>query len=136
MSFQIFPNWFKKLGLGVFIVSTIFTAGDPFMDGFKGVEEGTHHYFKDFLGQTIYYILNILPTVGLLVYMLSKEKIEDDYLKLLRLSTYQLTVIITLLISFGLYVLSPQIKFSLDMALSLFMLLFLVVFHFKKNQDL
>lgn len=136
MSFQIFPNWCKKLGLVVFIVSAIFTAGDSFMDGFKGVEEGTHHYFKDLYGPNLFHFFYILPTIGLLVYLLSKEKIEDDYIKLLRLDSYQLTVIIFLLVAIIFYVFLPKIKVSLDMILSLFMLSFLVIFYFKKRRDI
>ena len=48
MNFQILPNWCKKLGLAIFIIAALLTAGDSFMDGFNNVPEGTHHYFKDF----------------------------------------------------------------------------------------
>ena len=135
MSFQVFPNWCKKIGLTLFIITSLLTAGDSFMDGFKAAPEGTHHFFNDLYGKNLYHFLSILPTVGLLIYMLSKEKIEDDYIKLLRLTSYQLTVVVLLLVAFLFYSFLPQIHFSLDMALSLFMLLFLSIFYFKKNQE-
>jgi hypothetical protein len=134
MDFQILPNWCKKFGLGLFIITCILSGGDSFKDGVEGVPLGTNHFFRDYYGNKLNYLLSILPTIGLLIYMLSKEKIEDDYIKFLRLSSYQLTVIILLVLAFIIYVFSPGIQFSLDMALSLFMLLFLVIFYFKKNQ--
>ena len=74
MNFQILPNWCKKLGLSVFAITEIATAGDSIMDGWRAVPEGTHHFFKDIYGETLFHILYILPTIGLLVYMLSREK--------------------------------------------------------------
>jgi len=133
MNFQIFPNKYKKLGLTLFIITSLLGAGDSFMDGLKGVPEGTHHYFKDLYSEPLYHVLYILPTIALLIYMLSKEKIEDDYIKLLRLNSYQITVIIFLSIAFLFYIIRPETSFSLDWFLSLFMIVFLVVFYSKKQ---
>ncbi|WP_394974493.1 hypothetical protein [uncultured Croceitalea sp.] len=135
MDFQILPNWFKKLGLALFFIASILTAGDSFMDGWNNVPMDTHHYFKDFYGKTLFHILYILPTLGLLIYMLSKERTEDDFIKLLRLEAYQITVISFLAIAFIFYIIKPETNFSLDWFLSLFMLLFLLVFYIKKQAN-
>lgn len=135
MNFQVLPNWCKKLGLGLFFIASILTAGDSFMDGWKNVPIGTNHYFKDFYGASVFHILYILPTLGLLIYLLSKERTEDDFIKLLRLEAYQITVISFLTIAFVFYIIKPETSFSLDWFLSLFMLLFLLVFHLKKQAN-
>jgi len=133
MGFLILPNWGKRLGLFIFIFFEITTAGEPFMDGFKGVPSGTHHFLKDFYGLNLFYFLDALPLVGLLIYMLSKEKVEDDYIKLLRLESYQITIIILLIVALIIYLFDVTFKVSLDMVLPLFMLLFLITFYFKKR---
>ncbi|BFP41332.1 hypothetical protein FGF1_21770 [Flavobacteriaceae bacterium GF1] len=136
MNFQVLPNWCKKLGLGLFVIASLLTGGDAFKDGVEGVPMGTNHFFKNLYGSRLDHFLSLLPIFGLLIYMLSKEKIEDDYIKFLRLNSYQLTVIILLVVAFIIYIFSPEIKFSLDITLSLFIVLFLVIFYFKKNQAL
>nr|WP_286942251.1 hypothetical protein [Allomuricauda sp.] len=136
MSFQVLPNWCKKLGISLFVTTTLLTAGDAFMDGFRAVPSGTHHYFRDFYGETLFNVLHILPTISLVIYILSKEKIEDDYINLLRLQSYQSTVLIFLFIALGFYIFNPLLEFSLDMVLSLFMVCFLIIFYFKKRYQL
>ncbi|AKA34904.1 hypothetical protein [Flagellimonas lutaonensis] len=136
MDFQILPNWFKKIGLMLFVIASLLTAGDSFMDGLRGTPSGTHHYLKDLYGENLYSILYILPTLGLLIYMFSKEKIEDDYIKLIRLKSYQITITIFLLIAFVVHIFDPSIKFKVEVVLSLFMCLFLLIFYFNKNQEL
>lgn len=133
MNFQILPNSFKKIGFSLFVITSILTAGDSFMDGFNAVPQGTHNFFQSLYGETLFHILYIIPTISLLIYMLSKEKTEDDFIKLLRLEAYQISVIIFLAIAFLFYVFKPDTDFSLDWFLSVFMLLFLIIFYFKKK---
>ncbi|MDF0714904.1 hypothetical protein PY092_01985 [Muricauda sp. 334s03] len=133
MDFQILPNWGKRLGLFIFFISLFLVAGDGFLDGFNGSPEGTHHYFEDLLGTTLFYFFNVLPLIGLLIYMLSKESVEDDYIRLIRLQSYQSTVILLLMVALAIYLFNVDYKVSLDMVLSLFMILFLVIFYFKKE---
>ena len=133
MDFQILPNWGKRLGLFIFFISFFLVGGDPFMDGFKGVPSGTHHFVKDFLGNTLFSVFDVLPLVGLFIYMLSKEKVEDDYIKLIRLQSYQFAVILLLIVAFSIFLFNVDYEVSLDMVLSLFMILFLVIFYFKKE---
>ncbi|AEM70287.1 hypothetical protein Murru_1244 [Allomuricauda ruestringensis DSM 13258] len=133
MDFQILPNWGKRLGLFIFFISMFIVAGDSFMDGYKGVPSGTHHFVKDFLGSSLFYFFDVLTLIGLLIYMLSKEKIEDDYIKLLRLESYQITIIILLIIALIIYLFDVSFQVSLGMILPIFMLLFLITFYFKKR---
>ena len=133
MNFQILPNWCKKLGLAIFIIAALLTAGDSFMDGFNNVPEGTHHYFKDLYGPILFHLLYILPVFGLLIYLFSKEKIEDDLIKLLRLQSYQITIISFILSALVIYLFSHQIDISLEITLELFMMVYLIVFWNKKR---
>lgn len=136
MNFQILPNWCKKTGLAIFILFSLLTAGDSVMDGWTGVTEGTHHYFKDLYGNELFSVFYILPTLGLLVFLFSKEKTEDDFIRFLRLQSYQITVVIFLLIAFIVYVVNPKMQFSLELWLSLFMIFYLILFSYKKKSAL
>jgi hypothetical protein len=65
--------------------------------------------------------------------MLSKEKIEDDYINLLRLESFQLTTIIGLLVSIIFFSFSKDIKLTLDYYIILFVWGYLITFFIKKR---
>lgn len=133
MNFQILPNWCKKLGLVIFFAAELLGAGDSFMDGFNNVELGTHHYFQDVYGPTLFSIIYVLPMFGLLIYLFSKEKIEDDYINMLRLQSYQITITVFLIIAFVIYLITQNIDLGLEMTLELFMMTYLIIFWIKKR---
>ena len=94
MKIQILPNWFKKVGLIMFIVGSIIGGGDDFYDGLTGAAYSSEAgKFSMFLGENLIHIFYVLSFIGLLIYMLSKEKVEDDYINKLRLESFQLTSI-------------------------------------------
>ena len=136
MNTQILPNWCKKLGIILFIVGTVLGGGDDFIDGLNGIpyksNEGSK-IFSNFLGENLTHLLEVLGILGMLVYMLSKEKIEDDYINQLRLESYQLTAIIGLVISILLYSFSKDLKLTLDYFIILFIWVYLITFFIKKR---
>ncbi len=127
MSLQILPNWCKKVGITIFFISFLFTGGDAFMDGFmsglSGTSSNPHHFFKDLYGSTVMQILDILLIIGMLIYLFSKEKIEDDYVNLLRLESYQLTSMIFLFVALAIYIFDQNLMLSMEVFLSLFLIL-------------
>ena len=150
MKTQILPNWFKKVGLILFIVGSIIGAGDDFADGFRegyktarfgdsndiniNLDQGRITAF--FGGEKLIHIFYVLSFIGLLIYMLSKEKVEDDYINKLRLESFQLTSIITLIIGIILLTFSKISDISLDLFISLFFWFYLITFFIKKRIDL
>ncbi len=133
MNFKLLPNHFKKIGLTVFFISFFLGGGDSFMDGFKQVNPGTHHYFKDLYGPFLSKVISVSPIIGLLLYLLSKEKIEDEYIKLFRLETFQTATIIGLLIGLVLYVFNENLKFSLESFLFIYLLIYFFILSIKKS---
>ncbi len=150
MKLQILPNWFKKVGLIMFIVGTIIGSGDKivagFRDGYNAGRNGTsndinisldHSHFSEFFGgERVTHFFYVLSFIGLLVYMLAKEKAEDDYINKLRLESFQLTSIITLIIGIILLAFSKISDISLDLFISLFFWFYLITFFIKKRIDL
>jgi hypothetical protein len=153
MKLQILPNWCKKLGLAMFIIFSCIAAGDDFLEGFEvgynstrlpteiNVENSNYtppakseiSIFKNYFGAKTLRYLDALSIFGILMYMLSKEKVEDDYINQLRLESYQLTAIVGILISILLYAFSENIKLSLDYFITLFMYFYLITFFIKKR---
>ena len=68
--------------------------------------------------------------------MMSKEKVEDDYINKLRLESFQLTAIIGLGLTILLYAFSKDLKLTLDYFIMLFLMFYLVIFFIKKRIDL
>ncbi len=148
MNVQILPNWFKRIALIVFIISTIIYGADDFIAGWndgykKGIngekpsyEETNHnnyHYTNLVGGKDVIHWFSIISSFSLLLYMLSKEKIEDDYIKLLRLEAYQISFLILVFLSFISFLLGKVFLSELDDSVILFMFLYLIVFYFKKR---
>ena len=147
MNFQILPNWFKKIALVAFLISSIIIGADDFIDGWNSASVGHYDYdnrsdfietsnlFINFTKQEIVrYWFGIISIFSMLAYMLSKEKIEDDYIKLLRLESFQLSFIIILIISLLLFIFKKEFVYGVEYFTSSYLLLYLIIFFFKKIQ--
>jgi len=148
MKIQILPNWFKKVGLVLFIVGSIIGFGDNLATAFKegANEAGSRNskpfpisestFFTSTFGENIVHIFYILSLVGMIIYIMSKEKVEDDYINKLRLESYQLTALFSLLVALILFVFSSQLKFNIDDFITNFLFIYLITFFIKKRIDL
>ncbi len=146
MKIQILPNWCKKLGLILFLITSFITSGDAAINGYNhGYNAGRGYsqviknkstLFLSYFGENFLHIFDILAIIGILIYMLSKEKVEDDYINKLRLESYQLTAIIGLIISILLYVFSKDLKLTLDYFIYLYLWFYIIIFSIKKRIDL
>lgn len=147
MKTQILPNWCKKVGLLIFIIFSFLGSGDDFMDGLKsGYNDYSNNNhiintrentttFSSYFGENLTHFFEILGIIGILIYMISKEKIEDDYINKLRLESFQLTSIIGLLISILLYAFSKDLEVTLDYFIMLYLMFYLIIFFIKKRID-
>ncbi|NLP57277.1 hypothetical protein [Lutibacter sp. B1] len=147
MKLQILPNWCKKLGLVVFLVFSFLGVGDDFIDGFNSgynVASSRNHIlpinenvftFSSYFGENLTHFFEILGIIGILIYMISKEKIEDDYIDKLRLESYQLSAIIGLILSILLYSFSKDLKLTLDYFIMIYLIFYFTIFSIKKRMD-
>ena len=108
MTIQILPNWCKKLGLILFIVASLLNGSLNFINnsinkyGISGINtselgeqpNGLLTLLNAFSGGALSYGIDFFAIVAILIYMISKEKVEDDYINKLRLESFQLTFII------------------------------------------
>lgn len=133
MSYQILPNWFKKIGFTLFFVFSILDGGEHFTNRLLGQvsHTGIFSLLKAFAGGNKFF--DSLIIIGLLLYMFSKEKIEDDYIKILRYESYQIATMLYILIALILFILSVQITFYPANFITGYILLYLIIFYFKKR---
>ena len=150
MNIQVLPNWFKKIAIIIFVVSTILSGADDFIAGYKEgynkertnssmyekyiISDHNNYYFTNMIGgKKVAHGLGILASLALLAYLFSKEKIEDDYIKLLRLEAFQLSFIIITLFALIFYIFEKEFLFGIGDSVNFFMFLYLLIFYFKKR---
>ena len=136
MKFYLLPNYFKKIGLLLFLVGSFLIGIDGFLEGFFDGSE--YEDFKpDFKliwseGWTLFW--NLCSIAGVLIYALSREKKEDEWHKVLRLETGWITFVICLGLLFVCYAIMGEIDLSINIVISLPVILFLIIFFFRKRQ--
>lgn len=135
MKIKMLPNWCKKLGVSIFLLGFIVSGYKGFMDGMTGyaVNGDKFDNFERLFSDPMLHLFDIIAILGMVIYMFSKEKIEDDYINKLRLESYQLTALIGLGITIILYTFSNNIKLSLDYFINLFLMFYLIAFALKKR---
>lgn len=138
MSFQVLPNWCKKLGVIVFVVFSFLEGRDAFFEGFLGIPEKTLHSqgvfsFRAFFGENLMLVFSTISLLGIIVYMFSKEKVEDDFINKLRLESYQLTALLIIIVSLIFYIGNFGKTVELGTFISLFLFIYLLIFAFKKR---
>ena len=145
MRIQILPNWCKKMSLIIFLIASILSGGDDFVNGFNaGRNEAAPSYdmanatdtttISDLIGgETVVNFFQLLAILALVGYILSREKVEDDYLNIIRLESYQIAFL--LICSFALVLLIFNVDYSYGLfdSLTLFLWSYLIVFFVKKR---
>ncbi|KJD35349.1 hypothetical protein PW52_09590 [Tamlana sedimentorum] len=155
MKTQILPNWCKKLGLALFIIASLingslnfinnsiykYSTTQPGIDASKIRTEPDLGYeilglLNAITGGAVIYGIDFVAIIAILIYMISKEKVEDDYIDKLRLESFQLTFIIGLLVTIFLYVLAKDLKLTLDYFIFPLLWSYIIIFFIKRKMYL
>ena len=135
MNFQILPNRAKSIGLAIFIIC----CGIPLITAFIMVIISPFSPNENSrLTQALFHPillkwLNILGIIGMLIYMLSKEKIEDEFITKLRLESFQITLMLLLFVTIVLLLLDDNLHFNVSYVTFVFILTYLIIFYLKKR---
>lgn len=137
MKLQMLPNWCKKLGFIIFLIGASVSMYEGFMEGLTGApsDSGQFDSVKNYLGEKAIHWFDILSILGMIIYIFSKEKVEDDYINKLRLESYQITALLGLSVTIVLYAFSEDIKLTLDYFIILFLWTYLITFAIKKRLE-
>ena len=135
MNFQILPNRFKTIGLILFIIGFVIPLILAFTSGFSEpyTSNETSRLSEKVIDSSLSKWLDILTIVGMLVYMLSKEKVEDDYIIKLRLESYQIATILCLIVIIILHIINNEMMFNVSDFIYAFIILYLITFYLKKK---
>ena len=143
MNIQILPNWFKKVALIVFAISYIIVGFDSFLDGVNDAHANQQYDYNevpesqlmtDFVGgKTVINYLSIISLLSIIAYILSKEKVEDDYINILRLESFQLSFVIIIFVGIVFILFDKNELFGLFDSVTLFLWLYLSIFFMKKR---
>lgn len=151
MKTQILPNWCKKLGLILFIVASTLNGSLNFINnsinqyGISGINtselgeqsnNGLLGLLNVFSGGALSYGIDFFAIVSILIYMISKEKVEDDYINKLRLESFQLTFIIGLITTIVIYILHKNLKLTLDYFIFPLLWSYIIIFFIKRKMYL
>ena len=140
MNVQVLPNWFKKISFIIFLVTYIISNGDDFVDGFNDGRnnhdfgsrtEASHKFYDMTGGDNAIHWLKIVSILALITYMLSKEKVEDDYISILRLESYQLAFLIITIVAFIFYLFKVNTLYGIFDSVTLFIWLYLIIFSLR-----
>jgi len=149
MKTQLFPNWCKKLGLSLFFIAFLVNGSFNFFNSssIQGIDANDIHELSNegegfgegfrglvyaFTGGASVYI-DVLAIIGMIIYLISKEKIEDDYINKLRLETFQLTSIITLIAAMVIYVASRDLRLTINYFILPFTWAYIILFFIKRK---
>mgnify|MGYP006104374823 CR=1 FL=1 len=148
MKTQILPNWCKKLGLILFIFASLLNGSLNFINNsinkykISGIntseiatesDNGILGLLNAISGGGLGYGIDFFAIIAMLIYMISKEKVEDDYIDKLRLESFQLTFIIGLLVTILIYVFAKDLKLTLDYFIFPLLWSYITIFFIKRK---
>ncbi len=155
MTIQIFPHSLKRLGFILFVIAFITNCiynVSFFEIPLSGINPDefsslANNYNKSgFIGLlnaftggalansfTILSLLHIVSMFGIIIYIMSKEKIEDDYISKLRLESFHLTAVITLILAILFYIVSINPFLTLSNIIFPFIWCYIIIFFLKKR---
>ncbi len=145
MNIQFLPNWCKKVGITLFFIGVMIMLAHVLEPAFadtsdsakvRGAKTGIRT--AEFLLGTakspswLEYFSKLAMLTGVLIFILAKEKFEDEYINQMRTESFQFTLLVLL----GIYLLClifGVLKIFSGFFLFLFFIIYLLTFTIKKG---
>ena len=132
---KLLPHYFRWIGIGLLILSFVFGI-DDFLLGLTGAVRNSPEDFKKIFPDIFPKISDFVLLIGLLIYLVSKNKREDEFIQKIRYESAYIVLIITILGILVLYIVNPHIKLNAPYLLAFQMLFYLVVVFIRKKMIL
>ena len=138
---KLLPHYFKWIGIILFFLGMI-TAGidDGREDFIEGWNAGAGNHtekiditIKRVFPEEVSHIADFVSIFGLLIYVLSKQKREDELMQKLRFESAFLVMVLTLAVILILYGFNSDLKVDPSTLLSLQMIAYLIVRALKRQ---
>jgi hypothetical protein len=143
MQLQLLPNYFKKIGFTLFVLTVWPELLRGFIAGYNAEVESTLTKLPNlpaefaFLGIEIFSdaffeVFSILSVVGLIIYALSRDKVIDEFLLKLRMEALHITFFLSAALIFVLLLFDIKSEMSALYVLDIQVIIFLVAKKLKK----
>jgi len=145
------PYQFKKIGIIIVLLGIVlsFAAGandmeKGFVDGYNwasvidsptnyniGLTRSYKQILSPKLANTLNWISMVVSFSGFLLYIFSREKIEDEFIRKLRYQSMEKSLIISWLVALGFFVFR-QVEFEAFYILQVQLITYVIIFHHYK----
>lgn len=130
---KLLPHYFKWIGIGLLILSIILGIDDFYRGFFDGLLGKAPMNFVPIFPKYFPQLSNYTILSGLLVYILAKNKKEDEFAQKLRYESAFIVLILTIVVLFFVYLVNPDIKMSPGYILLIQMLAYLFIRLIKRK---
>ena len=130
---KLLPHYFKWIGLIVFFggltLSLIGSIGsDDFIEGMEMARgEPIEVEMEPLFSKALVHVFNVALIVGLLLYILAKNKREDEMMQKIRYESAFIALVLSLAIILIIYVFKPEYRIYPSDLLSLQMIAYLII---------
>lgn len=130
---KLLPHYFKWIGIGSIFLGFILGIDDVrggFLEGSgMQISDGFSQLLPDICSQVSDYPM----LIGLLIYILAKNKTEDEFAQKLRYESAFIVLVITIVVLIIVYMINPGLEFSPAYLLVLQMLAYLIIRPIKRG---
>jgi len=139
---KLLPHYFKWIGLTVFLIGFMVSMIDDgrhgFIDGWNDARSSGEDeiLYVRIMPELISKLADYATMLGLLIYILSKNRMEDELAQKLRYESAFIVLVITIIWVLVLYIINHDTKIDPSYLLSIQMLFYLVVKFFRKRMIL
>lgn len=139
---KLLPHYFKWIGIILFfagfLVNSIDDGRKSFMEGYTETQteyiEGSVEYdFQPVLPEKMMHISDFTMLIGLLFYILSKNKKEDEFMQKLRYESAFIVLALSILIILIVYIVDKDIRIEPSFLISTQMIFYLIIRSVKKK---
>ena len=140
MKLRLLPNYFKKIGLTLFLLTVWANFMRGYIDGYNDAAgnieitpPGEFTFWGiTFFSDSFYEVFAILSLIGLIIYALSQDKVVDEFLLKLRMEAMHFTFFISMILILALLLFGIKSEMNALYVMELQVLIFLVAEKIKK----
>ena len=139
---KLLPHYFKWIGIAVFLIGFLINTIDEgrrdFMKGYNegkidSGEEVVEYNFQPIFPEKLMHISDFTMLIGLLLYILSKNKQEDEFAQKLRYESAFIVLVLSILIILIVYIINSEIRIEPSFLISSQMFAYLILRTLKRK---
>jgi len=138
---KLLPHVFKWIGITIFFIGFVLGAIDDGRQGFlEGYNETSHDpvkiEFKRILPEKVSQIADYVLLFGLLIYVLSKNKRDDEFTRQMRYEAAYIVFVTTIIFVLILSMINSNLRLEPSTFIGIQLALYLIIRYFRKKSIL